>query len=542
MSVDLATTTIGCAMIVMTTSRKVNGMNDADVRIDDLPVVDTDVLVVGAGPTGLMAGVVLARRGVAAVVIDRKSGPTRESRALAVQARTMEIYDQLGLAEKVMAGAFMAARLQIGATATGRGPDFERLQKGATRFPGIQIFEQSRNEEMLADALRAANGDIRWHHRLIDLVDKTTEPDGRVEALIEGDDGRLTRIRARWCIGADGASSAVRRELNLPFDGTTDEATFWVADVRDVRGVPDAAINLRFGDATFAIAFPLGPNGHTRFVALAVKDAITEDEALAAADAEFGITHGAVDWFSTYRVHHRVASKFRVGPVFLAGDAAHVHSPVGGQGMNTGLQDAHNLAMLLADVAQGRVSALALDRYERERRPVALILVNVTDRAFGVVGRRGPAAALFRNRFSMLAARVIPRLLTTRLGARVGGYLGQYRIRYRYVADAKHLPQWADDPAVGVRLPPVGANQQALDAMTWQLHTYGAGDVARPDVPGWVDGPHPFGADPQRRLRSDRLYLVRPDQFVAASIPLRGNKVDAAQLKLAVSAHWLVTD
>ncbi|MDT5093898.1 MAG: hypothetical protein QOH60_3261 [Mycobacterium sp.] len=512
------------------------------VRIDDLPVIDTDVLVVGAGPTGLMAAVVLNRRGLAAVVVDRKAGPTRESRALAVQARTMEIYDQLGLADKVLAGAFPATRLQIGAeTATAGTNDISRLQKGATRFPGVQIFEQSRNEQLLADTLVAVGGDIRWRHRLIDLIDNTDRPDGRVEALIESEDGTLSRVRARWCIGADGASSAVRRQLNLPFEGKTDEATFWVADVRDVQGVPENAVNLRFGKSTFAVVFPLGPHGHIRLVALAAQETIAQEEALASADTEFGLTHGAVEWFSAYRVHHRIASKFRVGSIFLAGDAAHVHSPVGGQGMNTGLQDAHNLAMLLADVAHGRVSERALDRYERERRRVALILVNVTDRAFGVIGRRGRMTALFRNRYGRIAAKVVPRLFKSRFGARIGGYLGQYRIRYHYVG-AGHLPAWADDPAVGRRLAPVEANQEALKTMTWQLHTYGAGAAVRPDVPAWVEGPHAFGADPHRRLRSDRLYLVRPDQFVAASIPLQGDTADGAALKSAMAAHRLVTD
>jgi 2-polyprenyl-6-methoxyphenol hydroxylase-like FAD-dependent oxidoreductase len=516
-------------------------MDAAEVRIEDLPVSDTEVLVVGAGPTGLMAGLVLSRRGVPAIVVDRKRGPTRESRALAVQARTMEIYDQLGLAEKVLAGAFPALSLQIGTT-SGDGPDFSVLQKGATRFPGIQIFEQSQNEKLLAEALAASNADVRWRHRLVDVVDKTAQSDGRIEALLESEDGGLTRVRARWCIGADGASSAVRRVVNLPFDGTTDAATFWVADLRDVRGVPEGILNLRFGKATFALAFPLGTGGHTRLVALAAQEAITEDEALATADAEFGLTHGAVDWFSTYRVHHRVAAKFRVGSIFLAGDAGHVHSPVGGQGMNTGLQDAHNLANLLADVAVGRVASEALDRYERERRPVALILVNVTDRAFGVVGRRGPLAALFRNRIGGLGAKVVPLVFKSRLGARFGGYLGQYRIRYHYVDDPKLLPEWAQDPTVGLRLPPVEENQQALTTMTWQLHTYGAPALDRPDVPTWIEGPRAFGADPSGRLRADRLYLVRPDQFVAASIPLRGKAIATAQLNAAMSTHRLLVD
>lgn len=507
----------------------------SDPRVDDLPVTDTDVLIVGAGPTGLMAALVLNRRGVPAVLIDRKAGPTRESRALAVQARTMELYDQLRLADTVLEQANSAVRVQVGGSSRAVGPNLAELQDGYTRFPGIQIFEQSRNEELLGGALTAGGGDIRWRHRLVDVQDRTSAPDGRVEALIEGPDGALSRVRARWCIGADGAASAVRRELNLPFEGRTDDATFWVADVRDVRGVPDGAVNIRPGKRTFAAVFPLGPGGHVRLLGLAATDTVTEYEALATTTAEFGFTHGPVEWFSTYRVHHRVAARFRVGSIFLAGDAAHVHSPVGGQGMNTGLQDAHNLALLLADVAQHRLDGRALDRYERERRPVALRLVNVTDRAFTVIGRRGASAALIRKAFGALAFGVFPLITRTPAGPRLAGYIGQYRIRYPlFTGDP---PGWADDPAVGLRLPPVADNQRALDTLTWQLHTYGAGAVVRPDVPVWMDGPRHFAADPHGRLRSDRLYLVRPDQFVAASIPLHGNTIDAAQLSEALTAH-----
>ena len=335
-------------------------MTAAGVHLDDLPTIETDVLVVGAGPTGLMAGVVCASRGLPAVVVDRKAGPTRESRALAVQARTMEIYDQLGLADQVLAGANSAVRFQIGPTGSSGGINIEQLQQGATRFPGVKIFEQSRNEELLYEALTARGGDVLWRHRLIDLIDKTAEPDGRVVALLEGADG-LVRVRSRWCIGADGASSTVRRDLDVRFDGVTDDATFWVADIHDVSGLPDGAVSARFGASTFAVVFPLGPGGHARLIALAQHDSVTQDEALRSAHDDLGMTFGQVDWFSTYRVHHRVASRFRVGSVFLAGDAAHVHSPVGGQGMNTGLQDAHNLALLLADVAQGRLD----DRFTR---------------------------------------------------------------------------------------------------------------------------------------------------------------------------------
>ena len=207
--------------------------------------------------------------------------------------------------------------------------------------------------------------------------------------------------------------------------------------------------------------------------------------------------------------------------------------------MNTGLQDAHNLANLLADVVQGHVDSAALDRYEHERRPVAQRLVKVTDRAFSVIARRSRGTAWLQRRFSGVMATLAPRILDTPLGARVGGYLGQYRIRYHFIPAEAAAPGWAIDRIVGLRLPPVGDNPQSLRTFTWQLHTYGA-HAARPDVPDWVDGPHAFGPDTQGRLRPDRVYLVRPDGFVAASLPVRGGVVDETNLQSAIHAHQVL--
>ncbi|MFV0460812.1 MAG: FAD-dependent oxidoreductase [Actinomycetales bacterium] len=515
------------------------------MRIDELPCHDTEVLVVGAGPTGLMAGLVLSHRDVPAIVLDTKSGPTRESRALAVQARSMEIYDQLGLAEEIAARANPARGVQIGGRSA--GVDVRGAQRGATRFPGLAIFEQSHNEELLVRTLRQRDADLRFGHRVIEIqmpdappgADPThlaaVEP-GPVIALVDGPDG-LYRIRARWCIGADGAGSPVRHQLDVPFEGVTDEARFWVADLRGATGVPDHEVSLHFGHVSFGISFPIGPNGHVRLISLASGESIRQDEALAVAGSDLGITARSVEWFSTYQVHHRVARHFRIGPVFLAGDAAHVHSPVGGQGMNTGLQDAHNLANLLGDIHAGIRDAAAVDLYERERRPVAEHLINATDRLFGIVGRPGRMAAGLRRRFGRVAGLLVPRIVGSGAGHRAAGLIGQYRIRYP-VTTGSGVPEWADDPVVGRRLPPVGENQAALRTFSWQLHSYGAVPQARPGdpspppdgkgtLPAWLERPVRHEPTPSGPFSAERLYLVRPDGFVVAAPALRDGEIRA---------------
>lgn len=513
---------------------------------DFAPLLETEVLVVGAGPTGLMAALVLARRGVRTLVIDPKAGPTRESRAIVLQSRSLEILDQLGIAQPVLEAAQLTLRLQIRGGDSPVGAEFFAQQQGWTPFPGAQIFEQSRTEALLSQTLAAEGAPVLYRHELISFT--TGAGAGAhgaaggdhtgVEALVEAPDGPV-RIRARWLVGADGASSPVRHQLGLDFEGVTDEATFCVADLHGVEGAPDDAISVRFGRERFALLCPLGPDGHARLIWLHGDAYPEQEEALAGAREDLDIRYRDVAWFSAYRVHHRVAGHFRVGQVFLAGDAAHVHSPVGGQGMNTGLQDAHHLANLLADVAAGRLSEEALDRFERERRRVALVLIGATDRAFGIIARPGRRTAFLRRRARSVLVVLVPRLLATGFGPYAGGLLGQYRIHYHPVPKGVPLPRWARDRAVGRRLRPTEENRAALRTMTWQLHTYGT-EATRPAVPNWIDGPLAFPADPQERLRDDRLYLVRPDGFVAASFPLHAGATAAADVEAVLKGYDVV--
>jgi 2-polyprenyl-6-methoxyphenol hydroxylase-like FAD-dependent oxidoreductase len=465
-----------------------------------------DVLVVGAGPTGLMLANWLVKLGVRVVVVDGKDGPTRESRALVVQARSIEVYDQLGIADKVLAAAHRAEAVApgFGDRAFGRVP-LGPLGGRLTPYPWIEVLEQSRNEELLYDNLRALGGDVRWGRPVTSL---TATPE-RVEAAI-GDE----TITARYCVGADGANSVVRKSRGIDFEGVTNPHTFYVIDAEAVGGLVGGSINVRPGGDEFLLGFPMRGRGNWRLIGLVRDDdgdgKILEEDARARIRRSFAVTYSGSRWFATYRVHHRVAATFRDGPFFLAGDAAHVHSPVGGQGMNTGLQDAHNLAFKLADAVHGRAGDAWLDRYQAERRPVAQTLVATTDRMFGfITSQRTALRALRRLVVPLLAPVGVRALPGSSGGSRFFGYVAQIRIRYPLTPDGRR------DPVVGRRLAWTGGNFEVLRSLQWQIHGYGG--LESTDVPELGLPVHLFEPAPHTPLEPGRLYLVRPDGFVAAA-------------------------
>ena len=366
--------------------------------------MDTDVLVVGAGPTGLMLANQLARRGVRALIVDRHPGPALETRALGVQARTLEIYAHLGIVGRA---------LELGKRATGanmwaEGHRAARLPlgdigRGLSPYPFLLILGQDDNERLLGEALRDQGVTVAWNTELVGLAQ---EPD-RVIARLKQPDGTTREVSAAWVAGCDGARSAVRELNGIAFHGAPYEHVFFVADTQMTGPMVPDELNVYLWRQGFHLFFPMRGTDHWRVVgivpsALRGREDLTLDALMPSIrqEAGSGLSLQGCSWFSTYRIHHRRAERFRDRRCFLLGDAAHIHSPVGAQGMNTGLQDAYNLGWKLALVICGDGREALLDSYESERIPVAQRLLGTTDRAFSLIVSDSGVAGLFRMRLA----------------------------------------------------------------------------------------------------------------------------------------------
>jgi len=336
---------------------------------------ETDVLVVGAGPTGLTLAASLATRGIRATVIDRQAEGDNTSRAAVVHARTLEVLEPLGVTPRLVARGLQAQRFTIRDRDRVLVPiDFAPLP---TEYPYTLMVSQAVTEALLVERLRELGGRVL---RPLTLQALAQDDDGVTATL---DDGG--HVRARFVVGADGMHSAVRQAAGIAFAGAAYGESFALADVRLVANgaVPEREVILFFSPAGLVVVAPL-PDGQHRIVA-------TVDEAPEHPDAAF--VQGLLDargpqaaratvrevlWGSRFRVHHRIAERYRAGRVLLAGDAAHVHSPAGGQGMNAGILDAMALAAALERALTGDLAAL--DAYGEQRRPAAQQVVGLADR------------------------------------------------------------------------------------------------------------------------------------------------------------------
>jgi 2-polyprenyl-6-methoxyphenol hydroxylase-like FAD-dependent oxidoreductase len=418
--------------------------------------MDTEVLIVGAGPTGLMLANQLARRGVPVRIIDRHSGPAQQTRAIGVQARTLEIYQKLGIAAQALAlGAVTrGVNMWAGARHKARIPVGD-IGRDLSAFPYLLMLGQDDNERIMSARLRELGVSVDWSTELIALEQSAED----AVARIRGPDGSVRALSVSWVAGCDGARSAVRELCRIEFPGAPYEHVFFVADTIATGAMVPEELNVYLWKSGFHLFFPMHGENRWRLIGIlpeALRGRSTLDiEAVVpqvreAAGPSFTVQ--SCQWFSTYRISHRSAARFRDRRCFLLGDAAHIHSPMGAQGMNTGLQDAYNLAWKLALVVQGMANPALLDSYEAERQPVAHRLLETTDRMFRAVVSDTWLAGILRTQ---LIARVAA------FGMRFPGLqrllfrsISQIGIRYRRSPLSRNLPGLAaSGPQAGDRFP-----------------------------------------------------------------------------------------
>jgi 2-polyprenyl-6-methoxyphenol hydroxylase-like FAD-dependent oxidoreductase len=469
--------------------------------------MDTDVLIVGAGPTGLMLANQLARRGIRFEIIDRHAGHAQQTRAMAVHARTLEIYAKLGIADEAVARGAIGTGANMWAGGKWRANiPIGDIGQGLSPFPFVLMLGQDENEYILGDKLKQLGARVQWSTELLSFEQRSD----CVDVVLKQPDGAQRHMKAAWVAGCDGSHSIVRDANGIGFPGAPYEHTFFVADTEAVGPMRPNELNVYLSREGFHLFFPMRGTDRWRVIGilppeLRARDDVTFEQVVPSVRAQAGnaLTFKSCLWFSTYRIHHRAAERFREGRCFLLGDAAHIHSPMGGQGMNTGLQDAYNLAWKLALVVQGRADPALLDTYAQERMPVAKQLLETTDRAFQLVVADTWIARVLRTKIIFRVAAFAMTIESVR--KRAFYTLSQTGIRYPRSALSETLgkPSGAA-PRAGDRFPwlhlrmrpdgPVEDLYQALDDIRFDLLVFGE--------------PAPIGAALAERKEAMRIHSI----------------------------------
>ncbi|MGR4885012.1 FAD-dependent oxidoreductase [Streptomyces sp. LARHCF249] len=504
------------------------------------------VLVVGAGPVGLTAAHELARRGLRVRLIDGADGPARTSRAVAVHPRTLETFDQMG----VVAPVIEAGRHNRAFTMFARGRKLVRLDADyssmPTRYPYTVIIEQTRTEAVLREAVARLGVRVEWGVRLGDF---TQDPSG-VRARLERADGTREEYEVPWLVGCDGGHSTVRKQLGLPLLGESSE-TWELADAPVVTGLAQDSIYWVHTGRQAMMMVPYSREGHWRLL-----DTAPAGDAAGSVASRFGaklsaglgqgVSVGEPQWTSVFTFQQRMVPRMHEGRCFVAGDAAHVHSPASGQGMNTGVQEAYNLAWKLAQVEQGRAGRELLDTYGEERVPVGKALLGSTRTATFLVQFKNVMAGLMLP-VVMGVVRNVPPLRRAIQRKVLGGMSG---LRLAYPESSLTTPDLGIGTPAGSRAsaaaarfpgdPGTDALQEELRDTRWSLLCAAGGPGAAAaaaaeaaaeygpwlsvrtvgGTPGEATGAL---ADPHGRLRQalglvpGGWVLIRPDGYFAAS-------------------------
>ena len=367
---------------------------------------DCQVLVVGAGPTGLTLAAQLLARGIHARVIDKGEGPATQSRALGVHARTLELLDTMGLADAFVDHGHRVRHLRW--YADQRNLCDLDLARNGSRYGFTLHLPQSQTETLLRARVQELGGFIEQGVELVRLAERGDA----VDATLRDAAGRDIQVSAGYVVGCDGAHSRVRREIGFPFEGQPYPQDWLLADVAlDGAGDDDAVHAFFRPNGTPLVCIPMGGQ-RWRLVMANAGDrggqppTFAEIQELVAERAPRPIQVSDPEWLASFRCHLRSTSSYRRGRVLLAGDASHIHSPAGGQGMNTGMMDAHNLAWKLALVADGRAPDALLDTYGAERVPAASGVLELTDKIVGLLTMRSRAKRAVRDTVIPVVSRV----------------------------------------------------------------------------------------------------------------------------------------
>lgn len=477
------------------------------------------VLIVGAGPSGLAMALWLQKKGISFRIIDKYNVPSETSRALAIQPRTLEFYNLLGIADEIISAGDFISEFSIRYNHhTNASIRLEEFGKSISPYPEMLLLSQNIHEKILSEKLKKLNVIVERQSELLQF----TQNKFQVEAIIRSPKGD-ENITASYICGCDGTNSAVRRILGIKFPKKSYQQEFFIADVVASDKINDKRIQISLSRKNFCMIMPFKKMNTIRLMGLIPVESENKNNLSFLNVAHYvnessGLEVKKVNWFSTYTANHRSASHLQQGRAFLVGDAAHSHNPAVGQGMNAGIGDAINLSWKLEAVLKGEVSNKILSTYETERISFAETLLSTTDTAFRMLFSRSFAGSFFRS----------PTILF--LFKNLGKFKPFLRFAFKLLSQTKnHYHEcalsvgFAGNIQAGDRLPWLKTetydNYESLKSMDWHIHIYGAANENFSSVASFRGlHIHEFAWDQKAENKGflkDAFYLIRPDGYIA---------------------------